>query len=48
MSRLDSRCIAIHESLKKPGLSPEEREKLEKELDDRQTLLAPIYHQVLC
>lgn len=46
MSRLDGRYIAIQESLKKPGLSPDERQKLESELKERQELLAPIYHQV--
>uniref|UniRef100_A0A1X7VP53 Uncharacterized protein n=1 Tax=Amphimedon queenslandica TaxID=400682 RepID=A0A1X7VP53_AMPQE len=46
MARLDKRYIALQETLKKPGLSPEERQKLETELKERETLLAPIYHQI--
>lgn len=46
MARLDKQYINLQETLKKPGLSPDERQKLETELKERETLLAPIYHQV--
>lgn len=47
MMRLDAKCIEIQESLKKPGLTQEDRVKLEAELNERQLQLAPIYHQVI-
>ena len=46
MARLDSKYISIQESLSKPGLTPEEREKLNDKLKEREVQLAPIYHQV--
>ena len=46
MARLDSKYISIQESLSKPGLTPEEREKLNDKLREREVQLAPIYHQV--
>ena len=46
MARLDSKYMSIQESLSKPGLTPEEREKLNDKLREREVQLAPIYHQV--
>ena len=46
MARLDSKYISIQESLSKPGLTPEEREKLNDKSREREVQLAPIYHQV--
>lgn len=46
MARLDSKYILIQESLSKPGLTPEERDKLNDKLKERELQLAPIYHQV--
>ena len=46
MGRLDTVYQQLQEQVKLPGLSLEEREKVEDQIKEREKLLEPIYHQV--